>query len=177
MICSGNQLTGFFMKHSFGLKYVNLKANQPRMELAQHIKWSFPLRISSVNVTKLAENCGVGHIYWSSQETAELVTFTEEEIFNGKLDFFCTVGNLFTSISVMQLQRGLWWYRLSLFYIILRKMKNASISLCHYLHYSQIYDLMNKRNCRLLDCKLNFSGGCLVKPPTRSFVLPVTSVN
>ena len=26
--------------------------------------WSFPLRISSVNVTKSAENCGFGHIYW-----------------------------------------------------------------------------------------------------------------
>ena len=27
-------------------------------------KWSFPLRISSVNVTKSAGNCGFGHIYW-----------------------------------------------------------------------------------------------------------------
>ena len=29
-----------------------------------HKKWSFPLRISSVNVAKSAENCGFGHIYW-----------------------------------------------------------------------------------------------------------------
>ena len=29
-----------------------------------HKKWSFPLRISSVNVTKSAGNCGFGHIYW-----------------------------------------------------------------------------------------------------------------
>ena len=36
-------------------------------------KWSFPLRISSVNVTK-------------SAETADLVTFTEE-ILNGKLHY------------------------------------------------------------------------------------------
>ena len=28
------------------------------------IKWSFPLPISSVNVTKSAENCGFGHGYW-----------------------------------------------------------------------------------------------------------------
>ena len=28
-----------------------------------HKKWSFPLRISTVNVTKFAENCGFGHIY------------------------------------------------------------------------------------------------------------------
>ena len=29
-----------------------------------HKKWSFPLRISSVNVTKSAVSCGFGHIYW-----------------------------------------------------------------------------------------------------------------
>ena len=29
-----------------------------------HKKWSFPLRISSVNVTKSAGNCIFGHIYW-----------------------------------------------------------------------------------------------------------------
>ena len=40
--------------------------------MALHKKWSFPLRISSVNETK----------------TADLVTFTEE-ILNGKLPFFC----------------------------------------------------------------------------------------
>ena len=28
-----------------------------------HKKWSFPLRISSVNVTKFAVSCGSGHIY------------------------------------------------------------------------------------------------------------------
>ena len=29
-----------------------------------HKKWSFPLRISSLNVTKSAGNCGFGRIYW-----------------------------------------------------------------------------------------------------------------
>ena len=29
-------------------------------------KWSFPLRISSVNVTKSALSCGFSHIYWRS---------------------------------------------------------------------------------------------------------------
>ena len=28
-----------------------------------HKKWSFPLRISSVNVTKYAVSCGFGHMY------------------------------------------------------------------------------------------------------------------
>ena len=40
-------------------------------------KWSFPLRISSVNVTK-------------SLEIADLVTFTEE-ILVGKLHFLCSI--------------------------------------------------------------------------------------
>ena len=31
-------------------------------------KWSFPLRISSVNVTKTAVSCGFGHIYWRNPE-------------------------------------------------------------------------------------------------------------
>ena len=32
--------------------------------LSLHEKWSFPLRRSSVNMTKPAVNCGFGHIYW-----------------------------------------------------------------------------------------------------------------
>ena len=32
--------------------------------LSLYIKWSFPLRISSVNGTKSAVSCGFGHIYW-----------------------------------------------------------------------------------------------------------------
>ena len=30
-------------------------------------KWSFPWRISSVNVTKSPGNCGFGHIYWRNR--------------------------------------------------------------------------------------------------------------
>ena len=29
-----------------------------------HKKWSFPIKIFSVNVTKSARNCGFSHIYW-----------------------------------------------------------------------------------------------------------------
>ena len=32
--------------------------------LTLHKKWRFPLRISSVNLTKSAGNCGFGHINW-----------------------------------------------------------------------------------------------------------------
>ena len=41
-----------------------------KYEVTLHIytekKWSFPLRISSVNVTKSAVSCGFGHIHWSN---------------------------------------------------------------------------------------------------------------
>ena len=35
-------------------------------QLTLHKKWSFPLRISSVNKTKSAVSCGFGHIYWKN---------------------------------------------------------------------------------------------------------------
>ena len=34
------------------------------IDLSLHKKWSFPLRISSVNVTKSSRNCWFGRIYW-----------------------------------------------------------------------------------------------------------------
>ena len=34
------------------------------IELPLHKKWSFPSRISPVNVIKSAANCGFCHIYW-----------------------------------------------------------------------------------------------------------------
>ena len=37
-----------------------LSTSQPSL----HKKWSFPLRISSVNMTKSAVYCEYGHIYW-----------------------------------------------------------------------------------------------------------------
>ena len=33
-------------------------------EAQLHKKWSFPLRIFSVNMTKSTVSCGFGHIYW-----------------------------------------------------------------------------------------------------------------
>ena len=35
-------------------------------EATLHKKWSFPLMVSSVNVTKSAGNCGFGHIHWKN---------------------------------------------------------------------------------------------------------------
>ena len=45
--------------------------------LPLHKKWSFLLRISSVNMTKFAGNCGFGLIYW--------------RILNRKLHFLCSL--------------------------------------------------------------------------------------
>ena len=50
--------------------------------LSIHKKWSFPLRISSVNVTKSAVSCGFGHICWRNP--------------SWKISFFCA------SISINQ---------------------------------------------------------------------------
>ena len=40
------------------------KLDTNKKQVLLHKKWIFPLRISSVNVTKSAGNCGFGHIYW-----------------------------------------------------------------------------------------------------------------
>ena len=48
--------------------------------MALHKKWSFPLRIFLVNVTKSAVNCKFGHIYWRNPywKTSFLGSVTEE---------------------------------------------------------------------------------------------------
>ena len=45
-----------------------IKSYWIRLHASQHKKWSFLLRISSVNVAKFIGNCGFGHIYWRNPE-------------------------------------------------------------------------------------------------------------
>ena len=49
-----------------------VKYHNPKSEWfpkhTMHKKWSFSLGISSVNVTKSAENCGFGHINWRNPQ-------------------------------------------------------------------------------------------------------------
>ena len=40
------------------------KREREGKERALHKKWSFPLKVSSVNVTKNIVSGGFGHIYW-----------------------------------------------------------------------------------------------------------------
>ena len=42
----------------------NLMSESDVIFLSLHKKWSFPLRISSINVTSSAECCEFGYIYW-----------------------------------------------------------------------------------------------------------------
>ena len=44
--------------------YVFPKLQTPKDVVTLHKIWSFPLRISSVNVTKSATSWEFGHIYW-----------------------------------------------------------------------------------------------------------------
>ena len=44
--------------------FLFLKVGFQALHLPLHKNWRFPLRISSVNMTKSAGNCGFGHIYW-----------------------------------------------------------------------------------------------------------------
>ena len=44
-------------------KYIKNILVESEQQLSLHKKWSFPLRISSVNVTKSSDSCGSGHIY------------------------------------------------------------------------------------------------------------------
>ena len=75
-----------------------------------HKKWSFPLiRISPVNVTKSAGNCGFGHIYWrhpscSDNSNTNLIANHLRSI-GRRIDFyssmynFVVLGDLNTKIS------------------------------------------------------------------------------
>ena len=61
----------FISKFAQGIFYfsTNFHHNLSILELyTLHKKWSFPLRISSVNVTKSAGNWVFGHIYWTNPE-------------------------------------------------------------------------------------------------------------
>ena len=58
---------------------------------ALHKNWSFPLRISSVNATKSAGNCGFGQI--------------TEETLNGKFHLLCSVGKVIRC-STLQVWAG-----------------------------------------------------------------------
>ena len=57
LLVEGRYYFVLFPKHFYGIKWTDFRL------WTLHKKWSFPLNISSVNVTKSAGNYGFGHIY------------------------------------------------------------------------------------------------------------------
>ena len=79
-------------------------------------KWSFPLKVFSVNVTKSAGNCGFRHIYW--------------EVHNWKLQFFWSVVISMISVKLLYSDfTSLWrWHWSSLSLVSFFNMSNLSSS-------------------------------------------------
>ena len=80
---SGQRLLYLQINYDFKSEDSNITIHS----LSLHKKWSLPLRIFSVNVTKSAGNC-------------DLVTFTEETL-NGKLLFFFSVSHMKWNSNLM----------------------------------------------------------------------------
>ena len=73
IVCVGKQWvrSAGYSRKSFSKVSLTLRYTAQKMKffivlvyITLYKKWSFPLRISSVNVTKSAGNCGFGHINW-----------------------------------------------------------------------------------------------------------------
>ena len=65
-------------------------------QITLHKKWSFPLRISPVNVIKSEGNCGFRHIYWRNpqRKTSFFVQCNyENEIIQVRITIFRTAQN------------------------------------------------------------------------------------
>ena len=65
-----------FLSISFFTQNDILVSCKSILQWTLHKKWSFPFRISSINVTKSAVSCGFDHIY--------------QKILSGKLHFLCS---------------------------------------------------------------------------------------
>ena len=83
---SGNEISFWFVYSFVGplifSPYIFLFGFPRYQNFTLHKKWSFPLRVSSVNVAKSTNSCGFG---------AGLVTFTGG-ILSEKLHFLCSVN-------------------------------------------------------------------------------------
>ena len=61
-----NHILGNHYGFATSLKYHAMSKSQCKSTQTLHKKWSFPLRISLVNVIKSTGNCGFGHIHWKN---------------------------------------------------------------------------------------------------------------
>ena len=87
----------------------NLILRSRLLSIALHKKWSFPLRISSVNKTKSAVSCGFGPIYWRNPywKTSFFVQCTRH-LFITKL-FLMKLKYNFLKLAKMDLSLFLFW--------------------------------------------------------------------
>ena len=102
-------LVSYLSSQMFSVFKGNKRDNWPKMNLPMSViqqqsldkKWTFPLRISSVNVAKSGGNHGFG-----SEKTADFVAFFEE-ILNGKLLFvqWMSVKLLTRSLKIIMFLR------------------------------------------------------------------------
>ena len=80
-------IANVFLMHSWKLCIQdNYLPNQFDSQLTLYKKWSFPLRISLVNVTRFTISCGFARFY-QGDDIYHFLAFTEE-IFNGKIIFY-----------------------------------------------------------------------------------------
>ena len=105
--------TGFFIRlldcsfKGFRIfrKFNRIVQKQPPEVFPLHKKWSFPLRISSVNVTESAGNCGISHIYWGNLQwkTSFFVQCPLKkvllEISQNSHDNICTSASFFNNVA------------------------------------------------------------------------------
>ena len=82
---------------------------EPNVWHTLHKKWSFPLRISSLTVTKATGNCGFAHIYWR-HPWWKTSFFVQGRTHSG--DFcFCLLANFIMEL----LMTNKWWYSMMIF--------------------------------------------------------------
>ena len=76
--------TNVLLRMNHLLSYIFMKYSK-LVPLPLHKKWSFPLRISSVNATKSVVSCGFCHSYWRNPYW--------------KTSFFCAVAEAFYTFA------------------------------------------------------------------------------
>ena len=121
-------------------------------------KWNFPLRISSVNVTKSAVSCGFDHIYWrnSQWKTSFFVQW--------KISNTCFQQSLCLDYSNLQERRNI-----SKLYMIVREHIFPVYGLrneCSWQYFLQTKEVPNENSLGW-----NKVSGCHTKPTWASFLL------
>ena len=82
-------------------------------------KWGFPLRISSIDVTKSAVSCGFGHIYWKNLEWKTSFFVYCKTLISIVVLFFQFLVSPFTQEKIFSFPLMLYWFMKGLIFVIL----------------------------------------------------------